>query len=146
MKSVIYLLMCIGAACALPGCGGGSGVSAAALRGPIAKSPTSIVARGDWNDVLAAVTVAVPSIDAAVLKVTSAGDEQRFEIETAGADPGWLVAVPDGSADPKSPDPIRIRLTAAVGLFGDPAREAKLLEATRKRLADLAGVGFAPLR
>jgi hypothetical protein len=103
------------------------------------------VVHGDWNDVRPAVAVSVDKIETAILSSTSADEEYRFKLETIAAEPGWLTARPEG-ADPASGKPIPIRLTASIGHFGSPERERQLLEATRKRLEDLAGVDYRPIR
>lgn len=90
--------------------------------------------------------VAAPRVEAAILSSTLSAAEQRFELRTIAAEPGWLVATPDGNADTTSKTPIRIRLTASIGHFGSADREKQLLEATRKRLEDLAGVDYRSLR
>jgi hypothetical protein len=106
--------------------------------------PRELVARGDWDDVRAAVQVSVPKVEAAVLSAERTDTEYRFTLRTINSEPGWLVASREADADVSGPIPIR--LTARIGHFGAPEHERQLLEAVRRRLEALAGVGTRPNR
>jgi hypothetical protein len=103
-------------------------------------SGTSVLA--DWDDLDAAVLAAVGPNETALLAWSKDELEQVFLLRTIRDEEGRLVARREQAA----PDPVRIDLTCQIGLFGDPPAEQAILEATRRRLAELAGVDYRPIR
>lgn len=75
--------------------------------------------------------------------------ERVIELRTAGDEPVELCARRDkefpGILPAEAPSQ-SITLTAKVGRFGDPRREATLLGDLADRLKQLAGVPWAPIR
>lgn len=134
--------MCAGVSGAvLPGCSGPN-------RGPARFSDGSVVvALGDWNDVDAAVDVGVGKGECAVTGQTDDADgrARTYEVVTVTGESGWVRASADqDAADVMGPEPIELR--AQLGLFGDQARERRLLAGVKRRLQQLAGVETAPIR
>jgi hypothetical protein len=118
-------------------------------------SGTTLQAVGDWNDIDAAVEVAVKKAELAVVEARDATDErgraQRvFTLVGLGNEPAELIVTAKGGAGDKSSlaqaGPVAMQLSASVGRFGDAAREKTLVNALRARLGQLSGVDFAPLR
>lgn len=112
-----------------------------------AASPGTMTIRADWNDVDAAVEIAITRAEMAILRRTAEPADQpeqiRFELLTMMDERGVLTVTRDaGAGDAMIP----IHLEARVGHFGDPAREQVLLRAMADRLEQLAGVDYAPLR
>lgn len=108
-----------------------------------AASPTSRTIRGDWNDVPAALEVALSRAQMAIIRRTQDGpDLITYELISIGNDPVILtVARAAGAGD----DLIDIQLQARAGHFGDPQLELNLLVPLAQRLSQLAGRDFAPL-
>lgn len=71
--------------------------------------------------------------------------EQVFELLGVTDEHGKLIARRD-AADLNATRPIPIRLACNFELGGDPDRSRRILEETRRRLADLAGVDYRPVR
>lgn len=104
----------------------------------------SVVVRADWDDLDAALELAVRKVEAAVVvRRDPAPGRAEFEIVTATDEPGILTAT---AGEAPGPRPIPIRLEARVGRFGDRDREGRVLQAWRARLEQLAGVDWAPAR
>lgn len=103
----------------------------------------------DWNDIDAAVEVGAGQNEMAVVSTESPSEDERvFELRTAGAEPGRVVARRSGvmqASGAKSVGPQAIDLQAQVGRFGDSKREKRLIASIRKRLGDLTGVDWAPI-
>lgn len=68
--------------------------------------------------------------------------ERLYYLQTLRDEPATLTARFDGSVSGTG----RITLTASVGRAGDAAREQALLENVARRLEQLRGVDFAPIR
>jgi hypothetical protein len=106
---------------------------------PLHGGGTTRAAPGDWDDVQAAVAVAAPAIEFAVVHVQSpTPDRTAFELLSARDEPGVLIVE-------RGPGPGELSIRAQIGRFGDPARERALVEAVRRRLGQLRGVDAAPL-
>jgi len=113
---------------------------------------TTIEVRGDWDDVESAVQVAAGHSEMAIeagagfalqpAEVAEVPTRRcRYELVTAADEP-VLIRFAALSTD----DPGPIRITVLVGAFGDQPREAALLGELRRRLEDLAGKDWAPVR
>lgn len=101
----------------------------------------------DWDDVDAAVGVAVGAAEAAVTGARTNGpDERVYYLRTVADEPGILVVSrspePAGAAGSA---PSNITLRTSIGRFGNPDRERRLLEAVARRLTDLRGRQYSPL-
>lgn len=140
--TLLALLAC--AALAAHGCAGDGGRWLLSPRG------TTVLAVGDWNDVVASVDGVIGDHEMAVLEgPVQEENTLRYELTSATDEPVELVftrelsppTAPRGSA---GSEPIRV--TARVGHLGDAARERSLIADIRARLGDLAGVDTAPLR
>jgi hypothetical protein len=97
---------------------------------------------GDWEDVYAAALVAAPTIESAILHREE--DERRLVLTftTIDDEPGELTAERlSDSLDRPGP----IRITVRIGLFGNSAREERLIRAIADRLRGLAGRAWAPV-
>ncbi|MBX3377819.1 MAG: hypothetical protein KF678_12545 [Phycisphaeraceae bacterium] len=94
-------------------------------------------ARGDWDDVPAAVAAAVRNQEVAVVSRSEEAGTWTFRLLTIRDEPGVLTATAQDGA---------IILTCKLGHYGDADREKQLLERTARRLNELAGVGAYPLR
>jgi hypothetical protein len=118
---------------------------------PIPSDGWREVARGDWDDLDAAVEVACMRHEIALVTATdeppdAADAAQRvrrrtFNLVTAGSEPVRIDAASTGASDPGD-----IVLTVRVGRFGDQRRERAIARTMTRRLRDLAGVTVAPLR
>lgn len=96
-----------------------------------------ISARGDLDDVPAAVAAAVRDQEIAVVSRSSDRNQWTFTLLTIRDEPGRLSATSQEGA---------IVLRCSLGHFGDGDRERQLLDRTARRLSELAGVGARPLR
>jgi hypothetical protein len=104
------------------------------------------VVKGDWDDLYAAASVSMTPIEAAILgrEQGEPGDRrERLTLTTIDDEPGELIAE---RLDRISESPGPIRLTARIGLFGNPAREERLIRAIGDRLRELAARDWAPLQ
>lgn len=125
----------------LPGC------AARRFDPPIASDGWREIARGDWDDLDAAVEVACMRHEIALVSATDehpgeSGSRRRvFTLVTAGSEPVSITA-----AGQRTTDPGDIVLTVGVGHFGDERRERAIARTLSRRLRDLAGVTVAPLR
>jgi len=105
--------------------------------GSSSRPSEAVSARGDWDDVPAAVAAAVRNQEVAIVSRSSDGNQWTFTLLTIRDEPGQLVATSlDGA----------IALRCTLGHFGDADREKQLLDRTARRLSELAGVGARPLR
>ena len=110
----------------------------------VAANPLEVLA--DWDDLNAAMAVAAERTEMAVVRAsdpTGDGLTRRFELRTVAAETVEVI-VTRSEADTDQPQAIVVR--AKVGRFGDPEREAALLGALRRRLEQLRGVDFSPVR
>lgn len=97
-------------------------------------------ASGDWDDVDAAVTHAVGEVDLAVVeRLATTPDRAEYRLLSVRDEPGVLTIE-------RRPDRPNLLLEARVGRWGNPGVERGLIEALRKRLAQLRGVETAPLK
>jgi hypothetical protein len=119
---------------------------------------TQATAMADWDDIEAAMDVAISKLEMAVearpsreeLRSDQRGAEcVEYKLVTIRDEPARVLfcrnkklAWSDGSA--AGPEPITILVR--VGRWGDSAREEELLKAIRARLNDLKGVDWAPIR
>lgn len=101
---------------------------------------SQVGARGDWDDLDAALEVAAARVGMAVVG-SSPGEERRaFELVTAGDEPVSLeISKAPGAGEGD------LVLRCRVGRFGYDARQAWLLEALGHRLEQLRGVETAPV-
>ena len=99
----------------------------------------------DWNDVEAAVIIAVDRNETVILSQSATELEQTFEIMSILDQHGKLIAERD-PGDVGSTKPIPIRLRCYFELAGDAPRSRAILDQTERRLSDLAGVDVRPLR
>jgi hypothetical protein len=113
--------------------------------------PTERTVAADWDDVDAAVSVAIARNETAIVRRTEAPpDRIEFEMITARDYPVRLIVTRDaegaagstGSEDDQSP---RITVRAAVGRFGDLERQRRIVDDVIQRLEELRGVDFAPI-
>lgn len=96
-------------------------------------------AEGDWDDTDASVSVGVEAIEAALTSVHQPAPGRReYRLKRVNGEVGLLV-IERGEGDV-------LNLTASIGPLGDPERERKLVQAVRRRLDQLHGVEFAPVR
>lgn len=123
----------------LIGCATGCGSLPQADFGTSAEaSPSTAVVRGDWNDLDAALLVAASEAEMAV--VSSEGDDSAFSAElTTPRDDRVTVWVTRQAAD-------RFEVRVRAGLFGDPESERRLVGAFSRRLEQLHGREWAPVR
>lgn len=137
------LLWVVVTGCALVwGCTGGK----VAAPGSMFQPPSVLAAEGDWDDLAASVQVGAEQSEMVVVKQTCAGNDQtpaRFELRTNLNEPVVVEASRIAGASAASGT---MSLRAGVGRFGDDARERALLAAIARRLHDLRGVEFAPIR
>ncbi|MBM4108340.1 MAG: hypothetical protein FJ255_05935 [Phycisphaerae bacterium] len=117
----------------LVGCGSAPGP------GPVlGGDPFVATAAGDWEDVDAAVSLAVGEAEVAVVeRLAPAPGRIEFRLLSAGEEPGLLVVERRGDG---------LSLEARVGRWGRPETERRLIERVARRLARLRGVEAAPAR
>lgn len=126
---------------------------------PSRGSQTVIVA--DWTDVVPAAIVAASQVEMAIVRqapddrdipralridlelVTLTGEPVVVEATREPIDPS---AVAPGDRGASAGESVRVSLVARVGRFGSPGAERRLLEAMSRRLLDLRGVEFRPVR
>lgn len=110
---------------------------------PVLASPVSLTAHGDWNDVDAALEVALTRAQMAILSRSADGpDRITWQLLSVRDEPAQLTAArPPG----RTQNPTDITLEARIGHFGDPQREEQFLKYVERRLEQLAGVDYAPL-
>lgn len=107
---------------------------------------------GDWDDVEAALEVALSSAELAVigkaaLHVVPAETNEistrrvAFDLVTVGDEPAAVRF-----AALRTGDPTPIEVFARIGRFGDVQLEDRLLAAIAHRLTQLEGKDFAPLK
>lgn len=129
------------------------------LQAPSADSDASaargvqLPATGDWDDLTAAVVVAVSRVQMTTLDdgpQTTLPDgrvQRRWQLYAIDDSTGELIATaPDYAL--RATEPIELELEATLGVPGvgrDKRREMGLLMAVRQRLSQLAGVRTAPL-
>lgn len=99
--------------------------------------------RADWSDLEAAMEVAAPRAELALVETKTSSDRVVFGVVAATDENGEVVATrtPGNGAG----EDIEIRLTARIGRFGDAAREQRILDALARRLGQLHGKAIAPL-
>lgn len=109
--------------------------------------PSPVVARleADWNDIDAAVRVGAEQAECVVVRTLPArtGTERRFELKHVSGRRGELVVATP--ADP-APDPRPVDLSCRMGALGDHELEERIVARVARRLTDLRGVEFAPIR
>lgn len=134
---------------ALQGCGGGDGLLPVLSSVRQEADASTVTARGDWNDVRAALLVGCTAAECDVVSddYPSRGLPQsavRFELLLVSGEEGWITFTRGpGGADPRGPETITMR--ANLGLYRRLDREKALLDATARRLEVLAGVDWAPI-
>jgi hypothetical protein len=103
-----------------------------------------LVASGDWDDVPASIDAALTPSGLAVERVIESTSERYFAtLLTPSGEPGEVEA--RRAAPRGTPDPVTIHLRAHIGRVGDVPAQDRLLRNIRLRLAQLRGVGVAPL-
>jgi hypothetical protein len=123
-----------------------SGCAGAGTTGQSGPDGTVLTALGDWNDINAAVDVAASAGEVAVLSANPAEVNPRvFQLQSVENQPGRLTVEAGASEAASTPRPVAMTLRCRIGHFGDPEREARVLEALAERLDDLAGVDYHPL-
>jgi hypothetical protein len=106
------------------------------------------VVDGEWQDLYPSALVSVDVIEAAVLGHETGKDEdgrdwERVRVVTIDDEKGELFAERlTSTEDGAGP----IRLTARIGLFGNPEREERLVRAVADRLRELKGREWAPIK
>jgi hypothetical protein len=118
-----------------PGCGGTPLAIGRGVEG------SEAVVEGDWDDLEAAVTVGAEEAEMALTKAEVGDRLAAFAVRTIGGEAGELRAESSGSGTGAME---AIRLTARVGLFGNPKAEERLLRGIAGRLRALAGREWAP--
>ncbi len=101
--------------------------------------PLVVQVQGDWDDVDAAMDVALSEVEAAVESSQAVGLSKRYLIRTVRGEPGEVVLT-------QLETPGDIGLSVQIGRFGDRSREKRLADAIRSRLGALYGRDAAPLR
>jgi hypothetical protein len=97
----------------------------------------------DWADADAAVEVAAKKVEMGLERSERLGPGRRYYLRTQGDEPVELDIYP---APGTESDPRPLRIEARVGRFGNPQREGQLAAAVARRLRQLAGVDYAPVR
>lgn len=95
----------------------------------------------DWEDVDAAVELAVRRVEMGLVKGRSTPEERIYSIRTEGDEP---VELRVRRLDMNATDPQPLRIEARVGRFGNEKREGQLAGAVVRRLTQLRGVDHAP--
>jgi hypothetical protein len=97
----------------------------------------------DWADADAAVEVAAKKVEMGLERSEDVGPGRRYYLRTEGDEPVELDIHP---APGSESDPRPLRIEARVGRFGNAQREGQLAAAVARRLRQLAGVDYAPVR
>ena len=139
------LLVLWGSGPALTGCSGPGERRTSPAAGHGVTSPVRVETVADWDDVEAAVSVALRRTEL-VLAAARRPEEGRmeFRLRSSRDEPGLLVvtrgvATGDGG-------PVPMTLTCSVGRFGDVRSEQQLLAFVVERLTQLRGVEVAPIK
>lgn len=129
-----------------------TGCAAAPRRtSPTPSAGSAIVVSGDWDDIVAALTVAADRSELAVVRevafqltpfeVFGVSTRRRsFDLVTPGAEPVRVNFRAHSSDDPGD-----ISVFVRIGRFGDAEGEVRVLNDIAKRLRELAGRDYAPL-
>lgn len=98
----------------------------------------------DFNDVDAAVDIAVGRVEAAVLSSNQTPSGWEYSLVLLHGEPGRLSV---SKVEPAGDDATSglLELRASLGLWGMPSLERKLESDVATRLDQLSGVDFAPL-
>jgi hypothetical protein len=99
----------------------------------------------DWNDVASAVGVGLGQVGIAPVRVDRSDPSRAvYTLRTARDEPGELTL--ERLAEPAAADPVAIAITCSIGRFGDPTREADVIQSVARRLEQLRGVEIAPIK
>lgn len=131
----------------LSGCGGGF-----PKRGAPTPSGTTAIVRGEWDDLDAAIEAMCGTTELALVgrvafqlqpaEVADLSTRRRgYDLLTSADEPARITFAAQETGEPTA-----MVMTVRVGRFGDASREAAVIEAVRRRLADLEGKDFAPMR
>lgn len=105
------------------------------------ESPSRATLLGDWNDLEAALIVAASKAEMAVMLVSAAGESEFRAQLTTVTDEKVSLAVSRVVNEPE-----RLEASCRVGHFGDAEAERRLLGHLARRLAQLRGREWAPVR
>jgi hypothetical protein len=100
----------------------------------------------DWDDLDAALDVALERAELATLGTTRSDGERTWELTTIAGQPGQLTAQRDPLAPRDARGCEQLTLCATVHSPRGVEQAGRLLQAMAARLADLAGVESAPVR
>jgi hypothetical protein len=100
----------------------------------------------DWDDVDAALDVGLTRGQSAIVSSTRTAKNARFDLVTITGREGWIEFARQSEAAPAAGlAPETITITAHIQGQQGPVLAERLLEATAKRLRQLAGVATAPI-
>ena len=124
-----------------PGCSGDRPVRPPVI---LAGAATSEVL-ADWDDVEAAVSVALSNTELVKVGVNRADPARRvYTLRTSKDEPAGLTIERLGPL--VDGEPVTLLATCSIGRFGDAEREREFLGLIVRRLEQLRGVEVAPLR
>lgn len=135
--AVLALAGGLGGLCGLAACAGNATPGRTGISATLVGEASERSVAGDWDDIDAAVEVALESAEVAAVGSQRAPDRVIYELVSIEGRPGQLVIARGESG--------RLTLSARIGRFGEPPRERRLLDAVARRLARLRGVDIAPL-
>lgn len=100
--------------------------------------------RADWDDADAAVYGGLSRLVVAVTRIVPVSPDQRqYQLRCMSGEDGLLVIDrPAGAPD----DPLQLRVRCSIGRLGDPELERAVVEGVTRRLHELCGVEYAPLK
>ncbi len=105
---------------------------------------------GDWDDVYAAALVGTEQADCAIVRVLESTEKTwKAEIKSVRDEHGTLTAFRCHGRCTGTPEQLadaNITLVCSLGVFGNAETEQDILVKTTRRLRDLHGVEFAPIR
>lgn len=118
-----------------------------------AATPTALAGQGDRDDLFGVVFAAAVKHEMAITDTASPAPDRRvYLLKTIGDEPVTLTFTGPGAGalDPfRSPANERtgpLNVTATIGRFGSPQREAEFVRDITDRLAQIEGDTAAPLR
>lgn len=120
--------------CTLFGCTGPRSARPAPPAGP-----TTIEAVGDWNDIGVAAAFGAGAGEAAIEDAQIDETVAIFSLRAVNGEPGVLDVTRAEEGD-------RVVASCTIGRFGDAVRQRRILEAFARRLQQLYGVDYAPIR
>ncbi len=137
----------------LMGCASSISVSDRASQRQASAISTGIttLVSADVDDLDAAARVAASRLNMDVVDIIKDSTTRFYTLRTVRGEPAWLrIELPaptqNFAIDSTTPPPLSITISAAVGRFGDADRERSLINNMKKRINQIRGDTYKPVR